>query len=558
MLAAMLALWISPFSTEAQTNLLNNAGFEDPGKYSARRGEAAFNLADGWGGWFATSPRDYNWQNIVPEGYPHTGEFVYEGGVSQEFSRSGGTFKAVAYQTVPNIAEGTTLKAEVWAFIENNPGSGAEGYIGIGSNVGEDPNNPNIVWSNPLSTYNSWQIMTVSATVPAGSVTVFIWYEQAKPNGGTGPHRILIDQAALVAIGTGTPNVPGSAPAQTAVPTRPPIIEAPFVTRAGVVEGGKLVHVVKPGDTLAAIALAYGTTTAALRELNGIQGGFLTIGQRVIVGDAPQPTAAPTSTPLAVAAAPTALPSGPGFALVEPVEDSPNSAWTPVEEAFDGILYVQVPEGCFSMGNDANSAYWNGAEIIPGVPEGGEQCFEEAFWISKTEITQADFTRLEGVKTLPNKFVGELRPVEQITWFEAQEFCQNLGGRLPTEAEWEYAARGPASWAYPWGNDFISENVVYAANANRQTAPVDSRPNGASWVGALGLADNVAEWTSSNYSEYPYDPADGREPADGSNYVALRGGSWSAFEDYVRAASRDGDLPTSALPYLGFRCVRPN
>ncbi|MDW8171642.1 MAG: SUMF1/EgtB/PvdO family nonheme iron enzyme [Anaerolineae bacterium] len=561
-LTALLALWISPISTKAQTNLLSNPGFEEAGRYSARQGQPSFNMAESWGGWFATSPRNFNWQNVVPEAYPHTGELVYEGGTSQEIGRSGGTFKAAIFQTIPNIAEGTALKAEAWAYIENGPGSGAEAYIGIGSNVGEDPNHPNIVWSAPLSRYNSWQIMTVSAIVPAGSATVFIWYEQAQPNGPTGPNRILIDQASLVVTGTGTPNVPGSAPAAPAVPTRPPIIEAPFVTRAGVVEGDKLVHIVKPGDTLAAIALAYGTTLANLRELNGIQGGFLAVGQRIIVGDAPTPTPAlpPTTAPVVptvIAALPTPLPSGPGFALIEPVDNSLNSTWTPVEEIFEDIVFVQVPEGCFTMGNDPEASYWNGAEIILSVPDGGEQCFDRPFWISKTEITQGDYARLIGPKQFPNKFLGDMRPVEQVTWFEAQAFCEKIGGRLPTEAEWEYAARGPGGWFYPWGNQFISENATFADNSRRQTAPVDARPEGASWVGALGMADNVAEWTVSNYAEYPYNPLDGREPADGTQYVAFRGGSWSSSEEFLRSANRDGDLPTAVLPFLGFRCVRP-
>lgn len=84
--------------------------------------------------------------------------------------------------------------------------------------------------------------------------------------------------------------------------------------------------------------------------------------------------------------------------------------------------------------------------------------------------------------------MGDERPVENITWFEAHTFCELRDTRLPTEAEWEYAARGPDNLNYPWGNEFEEDFVVYQNNSDDQTATVGSRTPGASWVGTLDMS----------------------------------------------------------------------
>lgn len=221
--------------------------------------------------------------------------------------------------------------------------------------------------------------------------------------------------------------------------------------------------------------------------------------------------------------------------------------WTPVEHDFDGVTMVLVPAGCFMMGSD--SGYDDEKPVH-------EQCFDAPFWIDKTEVTQADFARLGGQKANPNYFRGYNLPVESITWFEARDFCILRGGRLPTEAEWEYAARGPDSLVYPWGNDFVTENVVYSGNSNGQTAEVGSRPAGASWVGALDMSGNVWEWVSSLYQDYPYS-ADYESNSNTSNSRVLRGGSWDDFiTDYLRAAYRYWNFTDYWYFLYGFRCAR--
>lgn len=224
---------------------------------------------------------------------------------------------------------------------------------------------------------------------------------------------------------------------------------------------------------------------------------------------------------------------------------------TPVTRIFDdGVTMVLVPPGCFMMGSS------DGASNEQPV---NEQCFDAPFWIDLTEVTQADFERLGGRKANRDRFHGEQRPVGQITWFEARDFCALRGARLPTEAEWEYAARGPDGLVYPWGNSWEEDNAVWSGNSYYQAAEVGSRPAGASWVGALDMSGNVSEWVSSLYLRY--DSQEDREADIGTNTNAarvLRGGSWNNHDSIdFRSANRRWISPAASLyTFFGFRCAR--
>ncbi len=248
-------------------------------------------------------------------------------------------------------------------------------------------------------------------------------------------------------------------------------------------------------------------------------------------------TRTPTNTPI-----PLGYPGNPVTA---------NEQWTQiVTQDFDGVTMVLVPAGCFDMGNDPE-AYNFGSN-----DDGGRQCFDEPFWIDQTEVTQVDFARLGGTAGRSSYFTGNDRPVEQITWVEARDFCASRDARLPTEAEWEYAARGPSNLLFPWGNEWNPANAMWNSNSNLQTANAGSIPAGASWVGALDMIGNVREWVSSLSMSYPYN--DSRENDNNINSVrVVRGGSW--FNDdltILRASSRISVGSDNGYYYLGFRCGR--
>lgn len=142
-----------------------------------------------------------------------------------------------------------------------------------------------------------------------------------------------------------------------------------------------------------------------------------------------------------------------------------------------------------------------------------------------------------------------------MNWFDARHHCEAEGARLPTEAEWEYAARGPDSLVYTWGNSYNAALVIGDGDptySGRRTAPVGSRPGSDSWVGTLDLSGNLWEWTS-----LPYDTYDDDHESNTAPERWLRGGSFHETSDDVRTVSHQSRL--SVRPSLfrdnGFRCV---
>jgi iron(II)-dependent oxidoreductase len=211
---------------------------------------------------------------------------------------------------------------------------------------------------------------------------------------------------------------------------------------------------------------------------------------------------------------------------------------------FAGIEMVLVPAGCFRMGNDP--------EAYQGGGDGGEQCFDAPFWIGRYEVTNAQYGS-------SGRFSGDQRPRETITWLQARDFCEARGLRLPTEREWEYAARGPDALFFPWGDAWNASNAVWNRRSDLGTANVGSLPAGRSWVGADDMIGNVWEWTSSVFEDYPYDPNDGREQISNDGIIsrALRGGSWDVTNiDFLRAAARSRRFDSSGDNDLGVRCAR--
>ncbi len=242
-----------------------------------------------------------------------------------------------------------------------------------------------------------------------------------------------------------------------------------------------------------------------------------------------------------------------------------NDDWTPIHQTFAGIDMVLVPAGCFNLGSSAievDAAY---AQCEADLGVGNCQhvwfeketpqtqiCFNQPFWIAYSETTNAQYGSISAAFT----DTSATMPRDSVSWFGAAEFCAARGMRLPTEAEWEYAARGPDNLIYPWGNTFISNNAAYENNVS-SPEHVGSRPSGISWVGAVDMAGNLREWTSTIFTPYPYTPGDGRESlSDTVSDRVVRGGSWYVIPVSLRAADRVNVPPITVDWNIGFRCVR--
>lgn len=269
-----------------------------------------------------------------------------------------------------------------------------------------------------------------------------------------------------------------------------------------------------------------------------------------------------------------------------------NADWEPIihEFEYDGytVPMALVPRGCYTMGNDPDSAYYdlNQREVWQlGVSNGGRICFDRPFWIDVYEVSNEQFNTLNGAANLDSEWSDGELPREKIAWREALTFCtDNRDARLPTEAEWEYAARGPDNLYVPWTNsldmyeDVDTPPLNYCEGdcydyffydwADRErndgfagTGSISAYPEGVSWVGALNINGNVWEWVSTIYDlqeyPYPYDAEDSRENLD-ENFVSrgLRGGSYEGTPDKVRSTTRYGLSMLSAQRTIGFRCSR--
>ncbi len=220
-----------------------------------------------------------------------------------------------------------------------------------------------------------------------------------------------------------------------------------------------------------------------------------------------------------------------------------NAAWTPVIRVFNGVEMVLVPPGCFQMGHADGRRDEQPVHQI---------CFGESFWIDRYEVTNAQF----GVA---GAFTGDNHPRENLTWFEARDFCASRDARLPTEAEWEYAARGIDSLIYPWGNEMDETALAFDRNNANQTFDVGSYPQGVSWVGAYDMVGNVWEWVSSVYLPYPYENSGVHENSDDAvSRRVFRGGLGSYIDYGTSAAKRFRREPDERDWFIGFRCARDN
>jgi len=310
-----------------------------------------------------------------------------------------------------------------------------------------------------------------------------------------------------------------------------------------------------------------------------------TTAAAIVVEETPT-TEAPTTASTAEPSAPTATPSPTPTPQVGHVRTVPLPGGSEIEQVF-------VPAGSFMMGS----------EDIGEDERPVHEVALDAFWLSRKEITNSQFAAftaytghattaeqegggynfIEGERVLveganwlhpqgPDSDIEGLHdhPVVLVSWHDAAAYCEWVGGRLPTEAEWEYAARGLAAPVYPWGDAFEGTRLNYcdrncpferadqaADDGYVFTAPAGSYPEGRSWAGALDMSGNVWEWANDWYGETYYGVSEGSNPAGPASgeFKVLRGGAWDSFAADTRLAYRINDVPDARYYHVGFRCA---
>ena len=278
-----------------------------------------------------------------------------------------------------------------------------------------------------------------------------------------------------------------------------------------------------------------------------------------------------------------------GLAIAPPVNRAPELAIDCMENQ------ALIPGGTFWMGTQ---------DLDKSKPV--HKVTLSPYCIDKTEVTVAAFRLCVDVGACPSAIATvdwkgmkpedktkwsqfcswgrrgyDKHPINCVDWNQATTYCERLGGRLPTEAEWEYAARGPDGRTYPWGNeppDATRLNACgseCAAMAQQRldanwtpmhagndgwpaTAPVGRYPRGASPFGVLDMAGNVWEWTADAFADYSLQPATNPQPSGREESPrVVRGGAWiSKVADEARTTDRFGCVPENRISSLGFRCAR--
>jgi hypothetical protein len=186
----------------------------------------------------------------------------------------------------------------------------------------------------------------------------------------------------------------------------------------------------------------------------------------------------------------------------------------------------------------------------------------DAFYVDKFEVTQAEYNEcVKSSKCRANKkfdgFTGDRQPVVGVSWEDAKTYCAWAGKRLPTEAEWEKAARGTDGRIYPWGNTIETNKANYDETVVK-TREVGRFPAGASPYGVLDMVGNTWQWVSDWYQENYYSQRPGKNPhgPDSGSYRVLRGGCWYNFTGTMRVSERFSTAPSDQLNHRGFRCAR--
>ena len=270
------------------------------------------------------------------------------------------------------------------------------------------------------------------------------------------------------------------------------------------------------------------------------------------------PYLVPTATVQISGPPPTLQPTPTTIFVPPPAIIEAGQVWI---NSIDGSEMVGVPAGEFLMGNDEGA-----------TAEGPEHTiYLDSYYIDKYEITNIQYrscvdsgvcAKLEKTTSYDDPDYAH-HPVINVTWPWANTYCRWANKRIPTEAEWEKAARGPDGRRYPWGEEIDCEYAQYK-ECGGQTVPVGSYPKGVSFYGAYDMAGNVWEWVIDEWQEDYYQISPYKNPPGPTNpknewniseIRVFRGGSWSEDGDLLRSTYRSWYEPDAQYYNLGFRCV---
>jgi len=235
-----------------------------------------------------------------------------------------------------------------------------------------------------------------------------------------------------------------------------------------------------------------------------------------------------------------------------------------------------ISEGSFIMGSNSG----------PDDEKPEHTVFVKAFFLDILPVSNNDFAKFLNYKGLQNHqvetfydhddgdarihryssmwqadFGYESHPVNEVSWVGARDYCAWLNQRLPTEAEWEKAARGIDSRKYPWGNTAPNAKLALFGAPFNSSAPVNAFPDGASPYGILDMSGNQWEWVSSAYQPYPYRADDGRENQNTGPIRSTRGGGHDSNAQEITTTYRGRYLsrnPKAGHHNIGFRCASTN
>ncbi|GJL80283.1 MAG: hypothetical protein NPINA01_32720 [Nitrospinaceae bacterium] len=213
--------------------------------------------------------------------------------------------------------------------------------------------------------------------------------------------------------------------------------------------------------------------------------------------------------------------------------------------------FVYLPGACYQMGSEKGFDFEQPVHEVCVGP----------FYIGRYEVTQKQW--MEIMETNPSKFRGDNRPVDRVSWLDASAFVKKLNKReadvlyrLPTEAEWEYAARAGTTTEYYWGDEVDNDYVWYFGTADYQTHPVGTKKPNA--FGLFDMMGNVWEWTSDWFGSdyYQKSPRENPTGPESGKFRVRRGGSSANLTSHIRSATRYRSTVNKRHHILGFRVAR--